>query len=222
MLASSRLATSSRTLATRSGGTPSRRASAMRVATQQRVARLGDPARRRRAVKVIKRAELIDRQPFHQVLLQQQPVRAVQRRDRLGERRLEVRHVLALQELQLGVALRLRQHGDQLVAHRDLGRLVVSAAAVDERARRGDADPVLQEPLTGVRRDARARARRARRASAAAGIVNSFARSSWIRSSACSPGRSKRLRDARDLVAVQRVRTVPARRRCRARTRDAR
>jgi hypothetical protein len=39
---------------------------------------------------------------------------------------------------------------------------------IDERARRGDAQPVLQEALPGVERDARPRVRRARRVAAAA------------------------------------------------------
>ena len=46
---------------------------------QQRIARLGDPPRRRRAMQVVERAELVDRQPLDEVLLQQQAVGAVQR-----------------------------------------------------------------------------------------------------------------------------------------------
>ena len=206
MLASSRLATSSRTLASRSGGTPEppRQRDARR--DQQRVARLGDPARRRRAVQVIQRAQLIDRQPFDEVLLQQQAVRAVQRGDRLGERRLEVRHVLALQELQLGIALRFGQHRDQLVAHRDLGRLGVAAAAVDERARRGDADPVLQEPLTGVRSRC-AGGRSARRRAGAGHREQLRAQAAGSDRPPAAPA-VRSARGARDLVAVDALEPV--------------
>ena len=111
------------------------------------------------------------------------------------------------------------QHVDQLAADRDLGRLGLAAAAVDERARRRDAQPVLQKPLARVHGDARPPVRRA--------LLNAVTpgQREQLRAQHAAPDRRPAAPGVRSAARCARsrrrtaARTAPARRRRRARTR---